>query len=70
MPAVIQRSLNESVSKLLRDMPGIVTFKGFVEVEKTACLEIADKDIEELDIFQGFPESVQDGSARFVCEEG
>jgi len=63
MPDVIQRSLNESVSKLLRDIPGNVFFKGIKKTEKTACPEIADEDIKKLDVFQGLPESVKDGSA-------
>jgi hypothetical protein len=48
----------------------IYCLKGFVETEKTACSEITYEEIKEMDIFQGFPESVKDGSTRFVREEG
>jgi hypothetical protein len=51
-------------------MPGKGSFKGVTETEKTACPEIANEEIKKLDVFQGFPESVKDGSAWFVGEKG
>jgi len=50
-------------------MPGIVSFKGFVEAEKAACPEIADEDIKEPGVFQGFSEPIKKSRIWFVSKK-
>jgi hypothetical protein len=41
-----------------------------MEVAKTDCPEITNKNIKEVDVFLGFSELLKNGSAWFVSEEG